>query len=37
MSIVFMKVSVTRTVISVDRVLFNSLDRLSDAESSWYW
>ena len=34
MSIVFMKVSVTRTVISVDRVLSSSLDRLSDAESS---
>ena len=34
MSIVFMKASVTRTVISVDRVLSSSLDRLSDAESS---
>ena len=35
MSIVFMKVSVTSTVNSVDRVLSSSLDRLSDAESSW--
>ena len=41
MSIVFMKVSVsvTSTVIYVDnhKVLFSSLDRLSDADSSWYW
>ena len=35
MPIVFMKVSVTSTVISVDRVLSSSIDRLYDAESSW--
>ena len=37
MSIVFMKVSVivTSTVIYADRVLSSSLDRLSDANSSW--
>ena len=35
MSIVFMKVSVTSTVICVDKVLSNSLDSLSDADSSW--
>ena len=40
MSIVFMKVYVTNsntgTVISVDRHLSSSLDKLSDAESNWY-
>ena len=37
MSIVFMKVSATTisTVICVDKVLSSSLDRLSDADSSW--
>ena len=35
MSIVFMRVSVTSTVICVDKVLSISLDRLSDADSSW--
>ena len=35
MSIVFMKVSVTSTVICVDIVLSSSLDRLSDADFTW--
>ena len=35
MSIVFMKVSATGTVICVDKVLSSSLDRLSDADSNW--
>ena len=35
MSIVFMKISVTSTVICVDKVLSSSLDSLSDADSSW--
>ena len=37
MSIVFMKVSVTSTVIliCVDKVLSSSLDRLFNADSSW--
>ena len=35
MSIVFMKVYVTSTVICVDKVPSNSLDRLSDADTSW--
>ena len=37
MSIVFMKASVhiTSTVSCVDKVLSSSLDRLSDADSSW--
>ena len=34
MSIVFTKVSATRIVICVDKVLSSSLDRLSDADSS---
>ena len=34
-SIVFMRVSVTSTVICVDKVLSISLDTLSDADSSW--
>ena len=34
MSIVFMKVSVTSTVICVDNVLSSSLRRLSDADSN---
>ena len=35
MSIVFMKVSATSAVICVDKVLSSTLDRLSDADSSW--
>ena len=35
MSIVFMKVSVANTVICVVKVLSSSLDKLSDADSSW--
>ena len=35
MSIVFMKVSDTGTVICVDKVLSGSLDRLYDADSDW--
>ena len=35
MSIVFMKVFVTSTVICVDKVLSSSLDRFFDADTSW--
>ena len=35
MCIVFMKISVTSTIICVDKVLSSFLDRLSDADSSW--
>ena len=35
MSIVFMKVSVTSTIICVDKVLSSSLDKLFDVDTSW--